>query len=173
MLTVTQIAKQNHVSRTTVLYYERVGLLEPASRSSNGYRYYGEKESQRLKSILSYRSYGVPVQQIGPLLEQHNENDQEQLLLNQFNSLEQEIQKLRQQQKAILALVERPESAPKVNVDKERWSEIMVAAGFNEEDMVAWHKQFEKMEPQGHQAFLESLGIDPSEIESIREWSSD
>ncbi len=56
-------------------------------------------------------------------------------------------------------------------VNKQRWVEIMTAAGFTEQAMHNWHRTFEKMEPQGHQEFLESLGIDAAEIARIREWS--
>ncbi len=56
-------------------------------------------------------------------------------------------------------------------ISKERWVEIMRAAGFKDEDMHNWHIQFEKMEPEAHQEFLESLGIKPAEIKKIREWS--
>ncbi len=37
--------------------------------------------------------------------------------------------------------------------------------------MQNWHKQFEKMEPDAHQEFLESLSIDAKEISEIRAWS--
>jgi hypothetical protein len=47
----------------------------------------------------------------------------------------------------------------------------MRAAGLNDDDMHNWHCQFEKMEPEGHEEFLQSLGIDKSEISRIREWS--
>ena len=53
-------------------------------------------------------------------------------------------------------------------VNKDRWVEIMKAAGFDEEAMHNWHKQFEKMEPEAHQEFLESLNIDEEEIAQIR-----
>ena len=56
-------------------------------------------------------------------------------------------------------------------INKERWVDIMRAAGLNDEDMHSWHIQFEKMEPDAHQEFLESLGIKPAEITKIREWS--
>ena len=56
-------------------------------------------------------------------------------------------------------------------IRKERWVEIMRAAGFSETDMHNWHIQFEKMEPEAHQEFLESLGIEAAEISRIREWS--
>ena len=49
-------------------------------------------------------------------------------------------------------------------INKERWVEIMRAAGLTQEDMHNWHIQFEKMEPESHQEFLESLGIEAAEI---------
>jgi MerR family transcriptional regulator, thiopeptide resistance regulator len=57
-------------------------------------------------------------------------------------------------------------------ITKKRWVEIMRAAGLDDEDMRKWHTQFEKMEPQAHQEFLESLGIKPEEIKKIRERSA-
>ena len=56
-------------------------------------------------------------------------------------------------------------------LNKERWVEVMRAAGLTEADMHRWHIQFEKMEPEAHQEFLESLGIPAAEIDSIREYS--
>jgi len=37
--------------------------------------------------------------------------------------------------------------------------------------MQEWHAEFEKMSPDAHQDFLESLGIAPGEITSIRQFS--
>ncbi|MCW8327623.1 MerR family transcriptional regulator [Photobacterium sp. SDRW27] len=171
MLTVTQLAKNYHISRTTILYYERAGLLLPTCRSENGYRWYGDKEIKRLETILAYRSFGVSITNIEPLLDRHDDMAQEHILRDQFNSLEQEIQKLRQQQKAIVMLLEQPALLEQNMVTKARWVEIMKAAGLNEQDMKNWHRQFEKMEPDAHQEFLESLSIDAEEIKKIRSWS--
>ena len=173
MQTISQLAKQHRVSRTTILYYEREGLLNPAYRSENGYRWYGEKEVKRLSAILAYRSYGMPINKIAPLLDQENDMTQEPILRDQFNALENEIQRLRQQQKAIVILLEQPTLLEQNMVTKERWVDIMVAAGMSEEDMMNWHKQFEKMEPEAHQDFLESLSIDAEEITKIRTWSKE
>lgn len=171
MLTVSQLAKSQHISRTTILYYERIGLLLPTCRSENGYRWYGDAEVKRLEAIIAYRSFGVAIKNIAPLLDRQDDMTQEHILREQFNSLGQEIQKLRQQQKAIVMLLEQPTLLEQNMVTKERWVEIMKAAGLNEQDMQNWHKQFEKMEPDAHQEFLESLSIDAEEISKIRDWS--
>ncbi|PSW18098.1 MerR family DNA-binding transcriptional regulator [Photobacterium sanctipauli] len=171
MLTVTALAKHCNVSRTTVLYYERAGLLQPAQRADNGYRYYGDKEIKRLESILSYRSFGIPVEDIAPLLDSQCEQSQQQLLTDQFNALESEIQRLRKQQSAIVATLNQPSLLTSGMLTKEKWTALLAASGMSEEDMTNWHIQFEKMEPQAHQQFLESLGIDTDEIERIRQLS--
>ncbi|ELH7810199.1 MerR family transcriptional regulator [Vibrio harveyi] len=167
MLTVTQLARECGLSRTTILYYEREGLLAPAHRSENGYRWYGEKEMQRLKTISSYRSYGLPISSIRTLLAQKGKS-QAEILKDHFNELEREIQNLRAQQKAIVVLLQEPQLMEDNIVTKERWVQIMRAAGFSENDMVTWHQKFEEMEPAEHQKFLESLGIEQDEIVRIR-----
>ncbi|MCL9782434.1 MerR family transcriptional regulator [Vibrio sp. S4M6] len=168
MLTISQLAKKFGLSRTTILYYEREGLLTPNHRSSNGYRWYGNYEVRVLETIVSYRSYGMTVSDITALLNGDNQLSQVQLLTQHFNKLESEINKLRHQQKAIVAMLQGTDKLESSMVTKQRWVEIMQAAGFTQADMIKWHQKFEEMEPLEHQAFLESLGIDKEEIEKIR-----
>jgi len=168
MFTVTQLAKRCAISRATVLYYEREGLLQPALRSDNGYRWYGEAELARLERILAFRAFGLPITDIIHLLNREGA-DQPRLLKSHFDKLEQKIAELRKQQKAIVRFLQQPELLEEKMVTKDRWVEIMRAAGLSEEDMQNWHKRFEQMEPQGHQEFLESLGIEPEEIKKIRQ----
>lgn len=167
MLSVTQLARRCGISRSTILYYEREQLLLPAYRSDNGYRWYGEKEIERLTSIASYRAYGLSVASIRTLLDQPGRS-QAQLLKDHFNQLEREIGNLRRQQNAIVVLLQQPNLLEENMVTKARWVEIMQAAGFSSEDMLKWHQKFEEMEPEEHQKFLESLGIDAAEIARIR-----
>jgi DNA-binding transcriptional MerR regulator len=168
MLTVTELGKKCNISRATVLYYERKGLLKPATRSANGYRWYAEAELKRLKNIISYRSFGIPVAEILALLDRDSGVSQSEILKAQFEKLEQNILQLCKQQSTIVALLQQPELLEKKMVTKQRWVEIMQASGFSEADMIKWHQNFEKMEPQEHQKFLESLGIKEDEISKIR-----
>ncbi|WP_250655768.1 MerR family DNA-binding protein [Alkalimarinus coralli] len=140
----------------------------PAYRSDNGYRWYGSDEVERLALIVSYRSYGIPVASIATLLDHQKGASQPQLLRDHFKQLEQEITQLRKQQQAIVALLQEPQLLEENRVTKERWVEIMKASGFDEDAMRRWHQKFEEMEPDEHQKFLESLGIDADEIKRIR-----
>ena len=165
MLTVSRLAKKLGLSRTTILYYEKQGLLKPSLIAENGYRWYGE--SERLKSIISYRSYGLSISDIRLLLEPLSIS-QGQILENHFRALEQEINNLRAHQKAIIELLKKSILLKEKFVNKAKWVEIMIAAGLSKEDMMKWHQKFEEMEPEEHQKFLESLNITQDEITAIR-----
>ncbi|WP_419834167.1 MerR family transcriptional regulator [Endozoicomonas atrinae] len=80
MLTVTQLARKYDISRTTILYYEREGLLMPHTRSENSYRWYGQTEIKRLEAIMAYRAFGIPVSNIAPLLNREDDREQERIL---------------------------------------------------------------------------------------------
>ena len=169
MLTVTQLARKYGISRTTVLYYEREKLLLPKTRSENGYRWYGEPEEQRLKAIIGYRSSGMKIVHILDLLNQKEASSQFHILKSHLLELGSEIELLKQQQKAIIAFLQEPKLLEENMVTKERWVEIMIAAGFDEKAMTTWHQKFEEMEPNEHQLFLESLGaVDLSSLVFVR-----
>ncbi|MCF6194645.1 MAG: MerR family transcriptional regulator [Kangiellaceae bacterium] len=168
MLTVSQLAKKFNISRATIFYYERKGILLSKLRSENGYRWYGEQEVKRLELIISYRSFGLPVAKLTELIERNDEIVQQRILRDQFSTLEKEILRLRLQQKTVVQLLKQPQLLENKMVTKERWTEIMREAGLTDEDMLNWHRKFESMEPGEHQLFLESLGIQEGEIKRIR-----
>jgi MerR family transcriptional regulator, thiopeptide resistance regulator len=56
-------------------------------------------------------------------------------------------------------------------ITKDKWVDIMRAAGFTEDDMHRWHREFEKAAPAEHQEFLEFLRIPADQIVRIRERS--
>lgn len=168
MLTISKLAKKFNISRASILYYEREELLLPASRTDNGYRWYGEKEQEKLQTIINYRSFGIPVNEIRELIKKSESNAQNQILRKQFDHLEKEIQGLKQQQLAIVNFLNAPELLDGQGMTKEKWTQIMQSSGMNDKDMLNWHRQFEKLEPESHQEFLESLQISKDEIKLIR-----
>ena len=56
---ITALAREQGLSRSTLLYYDRIGLLSPQSRSEANYRYYGEEQRQRLRQICALRAAGT------------------------------------------------------------------------------------------------------------------
>lgn len=171
MLTVTKLAESCGLSRSTVLYYESIGLLRASSRSAANYRRYTEKDSARLKQICIYRDAGLKLTDIRNLLDRP-ENDPTSLLKRRLVELNGEIERLRDHQQAILKLLRAKNTIWRTkDMTKEKWVSIMKAAGLKEDDMRRWHAEFERADPAEHEQFLEYLHIAPDEIRSIREWS--
>ena len=67
--TVKQLARLSGVSVRALHHYDEIGLLKPAFVGENRYRYYGREELLRLQDILFHRELGVPLQEIGKLLD--------------------------------------------------------------------------------------------------------
>jgi DNA-binding transcriptional MerR regulator len=65
---ISQLAERSGVPATTLRYYESAGLLS-ADRTPSGYRTYGEDAVTRLAFIGSAKHLGLPLDEIGELLE--------------------------------------------------------------------------------------------------------
>jgi DNA-binding transcriptional MerR regulator len=171
-LTISALARASGLSRSTLLYYDRLGLLRAARRSAANYRLYGAADAKRLEEICLHRQMGIPLKEISKLLLKSGTNASVEILQRRLRTLDRDIAELRRQQRCIVQILKQDPIHNEVNmINKERWVEIMRAAGLKEQDMSNWHRQFEKMEPEAHQEFLESLGIEQSEIKRIREHS--
>jgi MerR family transcriptional regulator, thiopeptide resistance regulator len=66
---IGELAAAAHVSVRTLRHYDAIGLLRPAQRTDAGYRVYAEADVARLYRILGLRSLGVPLNEIGGLLD--------------------------------------------------------------------------------------------------------
>jgi DNA-binding transcriptional MerR regulator len=156
-----------------VLYYESIGLLRRPARSEGNYRVYSEKDQERLRQICIYREAGLTLGDIRSLLDARG-GDASAVLRRRFVEIGEGIERLREHQRAIARLLRGTNQIRRNSVvTKEKWTSIMRAAGFSEQDMRRWHKEFEKSAPQEHQEFLEFLHIPAEEIRSIRKWSAE
>ena len=171
MLTVTKLAASCGLSRSTVLYYESIGLLRASGRSAANYRRYSAKDEARLRQICIYRDAGLKLSDIRIILDR-SQTDPSSVLKRRLVELNSEIERLRDHQQAILKLLgTKPSLWRKKDMTKDKWVAIMQAAGFKDDDMHRWHAEFEKADPAEHELFLEYLHIPPEEIRGIREWS--
>ncbi len=62
------LSKQTGCNIETIRYYERIGLMPPATRSDGGHRVYGEAEGRRLCFIRRTRQLGFTLDQVRTLL---------------------------------------------------------------------------------------------------------
>lgn len=167
MLSIGQLAKRCAVSRTTLLYYEEIGLLLPVSRNAAGYRRYDEAAAERLIRIRDYRATGLPLDQVALLLAG---GDKASAITRRLADIQHEMGRLREQQAVLIRLLSDGQQAqPKV--DKAGWTAMLRAAGLDDAAMARWHALFERQSPQGHDDFLRSLGLRRAEVLRIRDWS--
>jgi DNA-binding transcriptional MerR regulator len=59
--TIQQVAEQTGLSEHTLRYYERIGLITPIDRASNGHRRYSEDDIGWINFVRRLRSAGMPI----------------------------------------------------------------------------------------------------------------
>lgn len=159
------------LSRSTLLYYDRIGLLTPSGRSEAGYRLYSRDDRDRLEAIRGFRQAGLTIEDIGRVLSMEAHADG-LILQRRLRELGEEIRALQAQQR-LLGKMLRAESLGElpVAVDKQTWIEMLRAAGMDEAAMRKWHTEFERRAPEAHHRFLLDLGISEDEVLLIRQLS--
>lgn len=105
-LSVGKVSKMFGISRTTLLYYDKIGLLSPTERSASGYRLYSQSDITRLKQIFILKNAGMPLNQISNLIANEEEVVFGKLMkrLGEFNL---EIEKIKNQQNQIINILDK------------------------------------------------------------------
>ena len=67
-ITIGKLAKDIGIGAGALRYYERLGLLPPASRTASGYRMYGAAAAKRLRFIRRAQALGFSLEEIAELL---------------------------------------------------------------------------------------------------------
>jgi DNA-binding transcriptional MerR regulator len=170
--TIGEIAKLANLSRSTLIHYDKIGLLPASERGSNNYRYYSEADRDRLEKILAFRRTGMSLADIGQVINKANASTQTEALTLQLAQLDQDIAALRRQQQLTLKLLQQSDTYQQQrSMSKAQWVALLAAAGLDDDDMWQWHRAFEERMPEAHQDFLESLQNDSDEIREIRQRS--
>jgi MerR family transcriptional regulator, thiopeptide resistance regulator len=167
------LAREFGLSRSTLLYYDQIGLLTPASRSESGYRLYTEADRERLQTICTYRQAGLTIDDIASLLATRTEDDSVAVIEERLRLIGEEIRSLQTKQRLLARIAKIAVSGgANAAVDKKAWVEMLRVAGMDDTAMQRWHAEFERRAPEAHHRFLISLGIDETEAASIRAWSA-
>ena len=168
---ISRLARKHGLSRSTLLYYDRIGLLRAGDRTVAGYRCYGAREERRLQRICELRKAGLALGDIRVMLGDAP-GARSHVIARRLTEIARQIVSLRNQQRLLSALhhnLSRKKLPPLL--DKQAWVEMMRLAGLDDQAMARWHAEFEHRAPEEHAQFLASLGISPDEIAGIRDWS--
>ncbi|WP_064608273.1 MerR family transcriptional regulator [Photobacterium sp. J15] len=144
MYRISELAELLGLSRTTLLYYEKIGLIS-GKRQSNGYRSYSELDVQRLRLIQQLQGGGLTLKECKACLEAKVDR---QVLLERLNQLDEEI------------------------VQKQK-SRQLLGALLGESRLTEWHESLDKVAPEAHLAWLISQGFSEKEALRLRWLSKD
>ena len=95
VLTIGELARLSGLSTYTIRFYETEGLLNPASRATNGHRRYRSEDVAWLEFVLRLKKTGMPLAQIRQYAQLRAEG--ERTLSSRLAMLEQHRQYLDQQ----------------------------------------------------------------------------
>lgn len=144
MYQISELAKQAGLSRSALLYYEKLGLIN-GKRLSNGYRVYSEHDNQRLLLIQRLQAGGLTLKECKACLDSKVER---QILLNRLNQLDLEIAKKQESRQLLSALL-------------------------GEGKLKEWHEYIDKVAPDAHLEWLIKQGFNEKEALRLKWLSKD
>ncbi|RPJ03469.1 MAG: MerR family transcriptional regulator [Spirochaetaceae bacterium] len=160
--TIVNLGDLFRLSRSTLLYYDRLGLLAASHRSSSAYRVYTEDDRERLKIIVRLRGIGIPLKKIRQFLQTPEEGIL-RILLNRLLNLNSELDCLQNQQALLLQMIESEGTLAGSKPFLARMGELGRQAGIHEGNYEKVHRVFEKTSSKAHRKFLKFLGFSDSE----------
>lgn len=124
MLTISQFADRSGLSASALRFYERKGLLPPATRRENGYRAYAPAQVAEARFISSLRAAGIPISAIREFLRRDGRT-REAMLATWRQDLSARLLSLQVADQYLRGL---KASQPRVHL--EHWAEPSVLAWF-------------------------------------------
>ena len=106
---IKEISNLTGVSVRMLHHYDKVGLLKPSMRASNGYRWYSEPDVAKLQQIIALKFFGFSLAQIKTMMQQPPEI-YEHLCIQQ-RMLADQSEHLRQTQDALAIVLEQSKTS--------------------------------------------------------------
>jgi DNA-binding transcriptional MerR regulator len=125
-----------------------------------------------MERIDTYRKAGLPLRAIREILDNEGPDTLEAGLRQRLAALNEELERVRAQQRLVVRLLGRDGGQTRCRgIDVKQWVAMLEEAGVDEAGRQRWHQAFERDAPAAHQEFLESLGLDKTRIDDIRQCS--
>lgn len=144
MYRISELAARAGLSRSTLLYYEKLGLIT-SRRQANGYRTYSDADLQQLKLLRRLQAGGLTLKECQSCLETRIDRP---LLQERLRILDSEIA-AKQQSRALLAAL------------------------LGETSMQDWHQTLEQQAPGAHLDWLIKQGFSEKQALRLRWLSRD
>lgn len=102
LLKIGDFAKLANTNLRTLRYYEELGLLQPATRSQGGFRYYRQSEINRVKLIHHFQELGLHLDRIRELMASRAAGEEREIYIARVREVLAEHDKLLAQKVAVL-----------------------------------------------------------------------
>lgn len=144
MYRISELAESVGLSRSTLLYYEKLGLVR-GRRRDNGYRIYEDADRQRLRLLQQLQAGGLSLKECRACLDGKLDRT---LVLGRLEALDADI------------------------AAKQR-SRALLAALLGRESLKAWHEEVERLAPDLHRDWLMRQGFPSEEAARVALLSKD
>jgi DNA-binding transcriptional MerR regulator/cyclopropane fatty-acyl-phospholipid synthase-like methyltransferase len=141
---ISELAEKVGLSRSTLLYYEKLGLLQGV-RQTNGYRLYSDKDVQQLHLLQQLQAGGLTLKECKSFLDS---KVQRTVLEKRLQQLDEDIAQ-KQQARALLAAL------------------------LGEGSLRLWHQQTDKLAPDAHLDWLKQQGFNEQQALHLKWLSKD
>jgi DNA-binding transcriptional MerR regulator len=116
---IGELAEQVGVNAKTVRYYEQIGLIPPAPRTSGGYRLYTDTDAARLTFIKTAQRLGLSLEEVGEILRLRERGEApcgyvRDVISQQLRSIDKRISELRALRTELRELREAADVIPEV-----------------------------------------------------------
>lgn len=111
-MTIGEVAKRSDVNIQTIRFYERKGLVLPATRSDSGYRQYTDEAVRRVRFIKHAQEIGFSLREVANLLSlqvvtESTCGDVKTQAEEKISDIDEKIRKLEEMKAALGRLVEK------------------------------------------------------------------
>ena len=105
-MTIKEVSEQYDISKDTLRYYEKVGMIPPVNRNASGVRNYTEEDLKWVSLAKCMRSAGLPVEALAEYVRLFRQGDetiparlnllleQKEVLNSQLKQIETTLQRL-------------------------------------------------------------------------------
>lgn len=103
---IAEVTHKYNISRQTLYYWERTGLLYKIAKDKNGYRDYNEENLKQIEFVTCMRNAGMTVDKLKKYMVLYSSGDQtfeqrKQLIADQLDEIKHQIIKYKNAQQVL------------------------------------------------------------------------
>lgn len=115
LMLISELSQKSGVSKDTIRFYQKVGLLEATtSRGENNYRHYGDEAMERLAFIRQGKALGFTLSEIKKAVDEWetlSQSDKVQITRSKIEEVDEKIRQLQEYRYHLVEKLKRLENA--------------------------------------------------------------